>query len=110
MKALAAKIKADHQQAGEELKTLASTKHVTLPTALPPDQKNAVSRLDKQTGAAFDHAYAQAMVTDHRKAISEFERAAKSSDADVKAFAGKTLPALREHLSQSEQVLKKVGK
>jgi putative membrane protein len=50
------------------------------------------------------------MVEDHQKDVKAFEREATSgADADVKAFAAKTLPTLKEHLQQAEQLAKTVG-
>ena len=51
------------------------------------------------------------MNVDHKKAVKAFEKAAnEAKDADVKAFAAKTLPTLKEHLSMAEDLQKKVGK
>jgi putative membrane protein len=45
------------------------------------------------------------MVSDHRKAIGMFERAERNSnDSDLKAFAAKHLPGLREHLSTAQNL------
>jgi putative membrane protein len=45
------------------------------------------------------------MVTDHKEDIAECEKEANAGkDADVKAFAAKTLPTLKEHLQMAEQV------
>jgi hypothetical protein len=39
------------------------------------------------------------MLSDHTKDVSEFEKqSTKGTDADLKAFAAKTLPTLQEHL------------
>jgi len=67
--------------------------------------------LDGKVGADFDKAFASAAVSDHKKAVKAFEKAAnEAKDADVKAFAAKTLPALKEHLSMAEALQKKTGK
>ena len=43
------------------------------------------------------------MVADHKATIALFETEAKSGgDADLKAFAAKTLPALQEHLKMAQ--------
>jgi len=107
VKALASKIKSDHQQAGEQLKQLAAQKNVTLSSTLSPAHKNTMNRLGKLSGAAFDRAYVSAMVTDHQKAIAEFTKTGKGADADIKAFAARTLPALREHLRHAQELQKK---
>ena len=114
VKAFAAKIKADHKQADGELPELAGKKNMTLsgspsPTAIS-DERSTMNRLQKLSGADFDRAYANTMVSDHRKAVSEFVKASKSSDPDVKAFADKTLPVLKDHLQRAEDLQKKAGK
>ena len=45
------------------------------------------------------------MVRDHTEDVALFEREAQSaSDADVKAYAARSLPTLREHLALARQV------
>src|SRR5262249_29465328 len=70
------RIATDHSQLGQKLQQMASNLKFTLPPELKPEQQNAVSRLEKLTGKAFDREYIKAMVNDHVKDISEFERAA----------------------------------
>jgi putative membrane protein len=49
------------------------------------------------------------MVKDHQKAVAAFEQQTTSSDAQVKAFAAKTLPTLRHHLEEAQRLQKTVG-
>lgn len=110
VKAFAERLERDHSKANDELKSLASSKHVTLPDASKTYAANLKGRLSKLSGAAFDRAYIAAMVEDHQKDVRAFEREATSgADADVKAFASKTLPTLKEHLQQAQQLAKTVG-
>jgi putative membrane protein len=88
---------------------VAIAKHVTLPSALTSEQKDTKDKLAKLNGSAFDRAYADAMVTDHQKAVALFTSASQSADADVKAFAGTTLPVLKQHLQHAEDLQKSVG-
>ncbi|MEH3115825.1 DUF4142 domain-containing protein [Pedobacter terrae] len=135
----------DHNQANEELRTLAKLKKVALPMSNPegglrPDGRvdsapenlkdtsrtrnaggeagntglaqkkvngpteaevtQAIDQLRKLNGSSFDQAYVEMMISDHQKAVALFEKAAQSSDADVKRYAGKYLPNLRKHLKQ----------
>jgi putative membrane protein len=100
----------DHGRAGDELKTLAQNKQITLPTGGNPHAKAMHDRLAKLSGAAFDRAYMQAMVVDHRKAVNQFRLEARSGkDADVKAWAAKTLPTLEEHLKLAQEANRAVG-
>jgi putative membrane protein len=44
-------------------------------------------------------------VKDHEKDVKEFEEEAKDgSDADVKAWANKTLPTLKKHLELAKEI------
>jgi len=54
--------------------------------------------------------FGQQMVTDHEKAVQLFSTAAKEGqDADIKAFANKTLPTLQEHLHIAWQLTQQQG-
>jgi putative membrane protein len=95
----------DHGKATDELKSLAQQKNVTLPTELDAQHKATVARLSKLSGAAFDRAYMREMVTDHNKDVSAFKKQSTSaSDADLKAWAGKTLPTLQEHQTMAKEI------
>ena len=99
----------DHSAANDELKSLASAKGVTLPTALPADKKK---RLDKIAQAKdFDKEFVDEVgLDDHKKDIQLFEKASKSADdADVKAFATKTLPTLKAHREHAQGLKKAYG-
>lgn len=93
----------EHTQANSELQTLAQKKGVVLPA---PDAKVA-SKWAKNTKDV-DDEYLGEMSSDHKDAIDLFEKAAKSEDPDIAAFAQKTLPTLRHHLEMVKQ-LKKIN-
>ncbi len=91
-----------HTKANTELMSLASSKGVTLPSALEEKHRGDMSKLQRMVGADFDRAFAKMMVKDHEKAVDLFEKeSTKGGDADLKAFASKTLPTLQEHLQQA---------
>jgi putative membrane protein len=93
----------DHSQANSELTSLASSKGITLPTELDQKHRSEVTKLSGMSGADFDREYTKMMVSDHRKDVSEFEKqSTRGTDADLKAFATKTLPTLQEHLRLAE--------
>jgi putative membrane protein len=106
VKSYAQMLATDHQKANDEVMAIAKSKNVTLPTTPPAAAKATKARLEKLSGAAFDHAYAAAMVADHQKAITAFTAATKNADADVKAFAEKTLPTLKHHLEEAQKLSK----
>lgn len=101
----------DHSKINDELKPLASSKGVTVPTTLDAKSQATKDRLSKLSGAAFDRAYMQDMVTDHTHDVAEFRRMASSAtDPDIKAFASKQLPTLEEHLKLARTDLAEVRK
>jgi len=109
VKALAKMIKEDHEQANQELKSLASSKQVTLPSAISATKKATVAKFENLSGAAFDRAYIADMVKDHRTDIAKFKKHTSDADADVAAFVTKTLPALEKHLAAAEKAQASAG-
>jgi len=110
VKAFAQKMVEDHSKAGEELKQLAVQKKVTLPPDVMPTHKELMDKLSKLKGADFDNEYVMAMVAAHEKDVAAFENVSKTaSDADVKAFATKTLPTLKMHLEMIKGMADKMG-
>jgi len=100
----------DHKKANEELKTIAATKTITLPTMVDDKHKATYDRLSQLSGAAFDRAFMQDMLTAHRTAVDNFRNEAKDGkDADIKTWASKTLPTLEGHLGQAQSVNTAVG-
>ena len=100
----------DHGKANEQLKSLAQSKQIALPTELSSKDKALHDRLAKLSGPAFDRAYMHAMVTDHTKDVSEFRTASKSAvDPDVKSWASSTLPTLETHLKMAQDANRAVG-
>ena len=95
----------DHSKANDQLKQLASQKHVELPQQ--PSSKHAATKakLEKLSGEDFDKAYVAEMLKDHKQDVAEFKRKSKSAhDDDLKSFASQTLPTLQEHLKQVQNL------
>ncbi len=94
----------DHKKANEELKALAATKNIVLPTALIDKHQRIVNDLKEKSAKTFDAKYMNAMLDDHKKDVEEFEEASKDAvDPDIRAFAAKTLPVLQEHLRMADK-------
>ncbi len=110
VKAFGQKMVEDHSKAGEELKQLAAQKKVMLPPDVLPAHKQLMEKLSKLSGADFDKEYVAAMVEAHEKDVAAFENVSKTAaDADVKAFATKTLPTLKMHLEMIKAMADKMG-
>jgi len=99
----------DHSQANNELKSLASSRNMMLPDSMSKKHRDHLTAMGKMTGKSFDKHYMSMMMNDHNKDISNFEKTSKSAtDADLKAFAAKTLPVLKMHLDSVKAISKKM--
>jgi putative membrane protein len=87
----------DHSAANDELKALAARKGATLPSGTPPAEQKQLDKLSKAKN--FDKEFIEEVgLEDHKADIALFEKTSKNADdADVKAFAAKTLPTLKAH-------------
>lgn len=95
----------DHSQAGDNLRSIASSLHITLPDSVGSDEKKEMEQLKMKKGKAFDKAYVDMMVDDHKKDIDEFKKcAADCSDSTIKSFAANTLPVLEKHLDSIQAI------
>jgi putative membrane protein len=95
----------DHGKANEQLKQLASTKGVTLPTEPDGKHKRLADKLAKMSGDEFDRTYMNEMVDDHKEDVKAFRDMAKSAkDAEIRSFASSTLPTLEEHLKMAQGI------
>jgi putative membrane protein len=95
----------DHGRASAELTTLARSKGMDVSNTLDVSHQAMRDRLSGLSGADFDRAYISEMVRDHTEDVALFERAAQTAtDADVKAYAQRSLPMLRDHLALARQV------
>jgi putative membrane protein len=94
----------DHGKAGDELKSIAAKHNLAIPDELDAKHKAMVDKYSGMSGAAFDRAYMRDMVQDHEQDIAEFQKEANSgSNADLKNWAGTTLPTLQEHLRKAKE-------
>ena len=95
VKKFAQKMVQDHEQANQQLTSIARSKGLAVPTKLDAKHEAMVKELSSKSGAAFDSAYASLMAKAHTKAVALFEAASQSSDSDLAAFASRHLRAER---------------
>jgi putative membrane protein len=95
-----------HTKANDELTQLANAKGIELPAAPPRAMRRQVDQLGKKKADDFDKDFIKNVGIDaHKKDIKEFEKASKDvKDPELKAFATKTLPQLKEHLAQAQKL------
>jgi putative membrane protein len=97
----------DHTETSNGLKALVTggKTNVTLPAAMDRTHQDKLDRLSKLNGREFTKEYDDMQVAAHKDAVSLFERYGKGGDnADLKAFASKTLPNLQHHLMMAQDL------
>jgi len=95
----------DHSKLNDDLKSIAGNKNITLPPAPGEDHMDHIKKLSEKTGKEFDKDYMKLMVEDHKDDIDKFEKCSKDAkDSDLKAFAAKALPIVREHHDAAKKI------
>jgi putative membrane protein len=94
----------DHTKTSTELKSKVSGK-MQLPTALDSSHQSKLDKLKSLNAADFTKQYNSDQVSAHKDAVNLFERYSQGGDnADLKAWAGSTLPTLQSHLKMAQDL------
>lgn len=97
----------DHTKTSRELKDLISDEGIKaeLPGKLDNEHQTDLDKLSRLSGAQFDKEYARMQIDAHQKAVALFQSyAAAGENADMKDWAGDTLPTLNEHLKHAQKL------
>jgi len=110
VKAFGQQMVGDHSKAHEQLKAVAESEGMTLPTDINRKQQAMYDRLSKLSGAQFDSAYVKDMLMDHQEDVKDFKKEAQSgTDEKIKSFASQTLPVIQGHLEKLQAIQPNVG-
>ena len=100
----------DHGQANDKLTQIAEQKGIELPQDLSEEAQGTYEELQQKSGAEFDEAYMDEMVSDHEDDVAAFEDYVENAeDPDLRSFAEETLPTLKEHLELAKQTQEQVA-
>lgn len=105
VKAFAEKMIQDHAAANKKMAEIAAEKGLEISDEAKLMDRARAMILEAREGESFDAAYANNQVAAHERTIELFERASRSDDAEVAAFAEKTLPKLQEHLEEARKLV-----
>lgn len=102
----AQRMQQDHSQLGTRMQPLVQQAGISM-----AEPTMAMTELEAATGEAFDQAFMEMMVADHRKAVGDFEAAANgpAHGAEVRSMAGEALPTLRSHMQDAEALAQQIG-
>jgi putative membrane protein len=111
VKAFGQKMVDDHTKLNDQMKQVATTENMTLPTDIDAKDQAEYDKLSKLSGAEFDKAYMKSMVKDHTEDVKEFQKEANSGkDPQLKHLASTALPILQSHLQMAKETEAKLGK
>lgn len=95
-----------HTRVNDDLRQVARSKGLPPLKELDVKLQDMLERLSKRSGEEFDRAYMRDMIEDHTDDVANYRREAEGgSDQEVKAFAGRTLPVLEEHLRLAREIM-----
>ena len=102
-KQMANKMIADHTKSTADLKAIATKKGMTLPTDMDAEHKALVPAMEKLAGKEFEQKYMAQLAVDHQKMANTMRAHEKmTQDADLKAFIGRTVPVVEQHLGMAK--------
>lgn len=106
VKSFADMLVADHTAMNQQVMAAAGQADA----AAPAPDATATADLQGKTGADFDRAFVDKMVSDHEATIALFENAAQNASTDqAKSLAQGALPKLRAHLQTAQDLQAKLG-
>ncbi len=99
-KQFAEKMIKDHMKTTSELKPMAMSAKIDVPTALDASHQKMVDKLTGLNGADFVKEYHSDQDSNHKDAVSLFTRYSNGGEnQEMKAWAGKTLPVIQDHMN-----------
>lgn len=95
-----------HTMTTGELTAILRAKGMTPPAGMPADKQAKIAQMSRLQGMDFERQYVRVSgVQDHQAAIGIFEQASRNlNDPDLRNFAAKSLPVLRQHLQAAQDM------
>jgi putative membrane protein len=110
VKSFADRMVRDHTAANEQLTAIATGLGVEMPKTIDSEHERMREKLQTLHGKAFDEQYMRVMVEEHKKAVKLFQQEGRSDhNAELKQFAEKTLPTLREHQKMALELSRRLS-
>jgi putative membrane protein len=104
-KSFAQKMVTDHTKTTNDIKSMVSggkLKGVELPTDMASSQKSMLDKLKGLNGKDFTKQYHSDQVSGHKDAVERYDKG--GDNPELKDWANKTLPTLRDHLKMAQDL------
>jgi putative membrane protein len=109
VKAMAQQMQEEHEQMLTELQELSSRANFVLPQTLGNAHKEIYEEVASKEGIAFDLAYIREVRHLHDELLDRYQDMAENGvSMEVKQYASRQLPLIRQHLEQAEALEKKI--
>ncbi|WP_456686726.1 DUF4142 domain-containing protein [Bradyrhizobium sp. P5_C11_2] len=105
----AKKMIADHTTSTDAIKSMVQGGKVKadVPASLDRKHQSMIDKLKDLNGDDFEKQYRSDQISGHKNTVDLYKRYAKGGDnADLKAFAEKTLPIVEHHQKMAEELAK----
>jgi len=100
----------DHQAAQNDLKSLGTRLNINVADSTNGYNKMRIDSLRSLSGRAFDSAFIMNQITDHTKAISDYQAESTSGNqTSVVNYANQYLPTLQKHLNTADSIATAMG-
>ena len=110
VKMLAQHLITGHSAANADLMRVAASIGVKPPAMVSAMQKSTADNLSKMSGDRFDKMFMDAQIEAHENAITMYQHESEiGSNAEVKAYVARTLPAILDHTAMIFAVARNVG-
>jgi putative membrane protein len=97
----------EHTRMIDQMKPVAQQLGVSVPNKVSKKDTKTMAKLEGLSGSAYDQAYIQDMVKDHKQDLSDFQTEASSGqDQTTKDAANQGSKIISQHLQMIEQIAK----
>jgi putative membrane protein len=85
-----------------KIKALADSKQITVPTDITSKESDDIADMDKKTGRDYDEEYVDKIMSIHKDAIEDYDKAAnQADDPDIRNYFATSLPEMRHQLDMA---------
>lgn len=104
--AFAKRLVDEHRGANEELARIADDQDIAIPATMSPQHLALMGQIEAAPADERAAIYLGIQRQAHQETIALFERcASECEDADLRAYAERTLPVLRAHLDHADRIV-----
>jgi len=99
----------DHEKSQQQVMQVAKDLNIDVATMTETMNNQKMTDVHNLSGAEFDRQFVRMMAADHQKAIDRMEAAQKNATGQTADLIAQTLPVLRNHKKQADQLVNDVG-